>query len=43
MMANPAKTFLSVILIIDNERFANQLSLELPRLHDYVKQTFKDF
>ncbi|MDG1295605.1 MAG: glycosyltransferase [Saprospiraceae bacterium] len=43
MMANPAKTFLSVILIIDNERFANQLSLELPRLYDYVKQTFKDF
>lgn len=42
-MSKLANTFLSIVLVVDNERFANQLSFDLPKLFDYVSQRFTDF
>ena len=43
MEIKPANTFLSVVLVVDSERFASQLRHDLPKIHDYVKRSFKDF
>ena len=43
MENKPVNSFLSIVLIIDNERHAHQLPHELKRLYDFVNQRFKDF
>ena len=43
MEIKPVNTFLSVVLVVDSERFAGQLRHDLPKIHDYVQRSFKDF